>query len=219
MSRLTRTSMQKIHNTLEDSYFTSGCFTLAYPDTGDNYIDIRYLDRNDIYFTWATNNWATYSPGEILEVTQVSVNFDGCIAHIKTWLSSIRNELRAMHSPIFKELDEMRHAFNNAINDKIDDPNSLLSKEEISHLKEALDSLYKQFETLQKDNVITKEELSKIKSALQELKKDTEDLPKKPWYRAAGNTILKFSANLISSPAGQKIIEEGTRKLLEPPSK
>jgi hypothetical protein len=210
--------MQKIHKILEDSYFTVGCFSVTYPDTGDYYIDIRYLDRNDIYFNWATNSYATYSPGEVLEVTQIAVNFDNCMRQITTWLSCIRNELRAIHSPIFRELDEMRQAFNNAINDKIDDPNSLLSKEEIDHLKQALDGLYKQFESLQQDNVITKEELSKIKSALQELQKDTESLPKKPWFRAAGNTILKFGTNLMSSPAGQKIIEEGTRKLLEPPS-
>lgn len=104
------------------------------------------------------------------------------------------------------------------LDEKFADLDSTLSKEEIEHLKQSLDSLYVKFEELQQENAITKDELSKIKTALEELKIDTEKFPKKAWYRAAGNNIFKFTSKLMSSPVGQKIIEEGTRKLLEPPS-
>jgi chaperonin cofactor prefoldin len=217
MSRITRASIIKIHEALDNSYFTSASFNVVYPDSGDIFVRITFIDKEDYYFNYLPSaNTVKYSPGPLLSVTSVGgVGFDTFIAHISSWINYIRSELLAINNYIFKELNELQDSFNKAINDTFVDVTSVFSREEIDHLKRSLDALSDKFQALSDDNTITKDELSKIKTTLEGLKADAENFPKKSWYRTVGNTIFKFTGKFMSSPAGQKIIEEGTMKLLE----
>ena len=221
MSRLTRTSMMTINKILEDSYCTSACFDVQYPDNGDNYIIITFVDYPGYYFHYMpdSNNAVEYCPGQYFDTVYLkNIDFSQCVEQIKIWIDSIRSELSTAHIRMSKEHNELQNEFNKAINDLFITSESVFSKDEIEHLKKILDDLYEKFESLRTDNTMTEDELSKIKTVLEGLKGDTEKFPKKSWFRAAGNNIFKFTGKFMSSPVGQKIIEEGTQKLLKPPT-
>lgn len=101
--------MMKIYEVLEDSYFTSSCFNIAYPDTGDIYFIITYLDNKKYRFQFNKNNQVEYAPGQLYSSNTVqTANFDICLDQIKLWVKLIRDEITVSNAHIFKEINELQ---------------------------------------------------------------------------------------------------------------
>ncbi|MDD2541937.1 MAG: hypothetical protein PHH28_12965 [Desulfuromonadaceae bacterium] len=222
MALLTRRSITRISDVLDKSCFTSAAFELVTPDAGDYLASIKFFDRPDYEFNIRSVNsgfTVQYMPGNVVNSVYVKQDtFDICLTSLHEWTNNIKAELLSSN-PLFNEFEELKKTLNDAIDQKYSTSYESFTKEELNTLKNDFELLNSRFSELHEKSVITDQELTKIKKTMDELLAEANSFPKKVWYRTYGNNMLKLLTNTISSPTGQKILEEGARKLLDiPPS-
>ena len=158
-----------------------------------------------------------YSPGSFkLQFEYTFDDFNDIFSQLSAWCQNIQNELIA-YSPVYIQLEKFKKEFNEKIESCFEDTNLRFSAEEVEYLKAKLDELTDQISEIHRRNELTEDELNSIKKSLDALKESTENIPKKTWYRAAGNKLGNIVSQFFSSKAGQKLLEEGTEKLLNLP--
>ena len=130
------------------------------------------------------------------------------------WSVNIRNELIAS-SPVYIEFQQFKEKLNEEIDNRFANTTECFTREEIDDLKATLEELGCRMEELYSRNELTEQELATVKETLDLLKEDTQTLPKRSWYRVAGNKLANMMSRFVTSKPGQKLLEEGTRKLIE----
>jgi hypothetical protein len=219
MPQITNTRIKQVIEALDKSYFTVASFSVNFPDQGNKLVVISFLDNEKFIFNLSVNYQdvftANYTLGDVKTTTQVEFeDFDKGFSFIKTWAENIKDELIASN-PFYDELQNLKDEFNEKLNQHIKDPKQHFSKQETEELNAKLDDLEKKFEQLKEEQVITTQELRAAQKTLEELKNDLTQLPKKTWYRTAGNKIIEIAAKAIKSEQGRKLLEKVSEKLLD----
>ena len=78
MNQLTNHTMQRVIKALDEAYFTAGRFDLSFPYSGDTYLDARFVDNHDFFFTItkATDQYdrpsfaVEYTPGAVTSIQE-----------------------------------------------------------------------------------------------------------------------------------------------------
>jgi hypothetical protein len=217
--RLSNHAIRRILETLDDTDFTAGAFRTEFPESGTTHAEIYFVD-GDFHFLLGVSEdkpepyVVQYIPGEVLRTARHSFSgFAPCIGEIRKWANNIRHELIAAH-PLYSEFEELKKAVNETVDRKFKDATETFSSEELADLQAKLDELFGKFQELADSSAITAEELASLKETVDALKRDAAHFPKKTWYRAAGNGLLKLLSSIVKSKPAQKILEQGTRKLL-----
>lgn len=224
MSKLTRSAMKRVISALEQSHFTSAGFAVDFPDGGEQYVVITFLDDDSFFFKIGSDeeNYrgkfkVSYVPGTVIIASEYSTSdFDQCVKSIDKWSQNVREEIVSAH-PLFSEFEELRESVRRTIDERFEDETATFDPEEIEKLQHDLDDLAGKFQLLQDKSAITAEELNAIKRTVEELKSDAHHFPKKVWYRTAGNNFVKLIGSILDSKSGQKLLQEGTRNLLDLP--
>lgn len=220
--QLTTHSTERIVGLLDEGYFSAAAFDISFPEEDKRYADIRFKDNRQFFFAIKKTRYGgefdvSYSLGPVtMFVKTQEKNFGECCGHLSKWSECIRNELIAS-SPVYIQFEKFKQGLNDEIERRFTDGSERFSTDDVAELKAKIDELTGKMEELHRRNELTEGELDAIKKSLDALKGDAESIPKKTWYRAAGNKIASLMSRFISSKAGQNLLEEGTKKLLELP--
>lgn len=223
MPQITNHNIRELMQTLDESQFTASCFRITFPNEGKTLFKAEFLDNNNFFFAFERNlqrdsdyNFVSvFRPGSILSTEREEMDslYD-CQNHLRNWTGYIKKELIASN-PLYDEFKAFRDSINEQINKHFKDLNGYFEKEEVNSLKASLDALSKNLEELHKKNEIAEKEMVAIRSELVNLKGSLEEFPKKVWYRTAANKIGNLMSRVIMSKTGQKMLEEGTKQLIE----
>lgn len=220
MALLTRLSVKRIMDQLDESCFTNAAFEVETPNSGDNLAHIRFCDRPEYQFSIHTGYEGfnvIYIPGNVYStVNQSQKTFDDCLKSLKNWTNNIRSELLTVN-PLYNEFEEFKKLLNDTIEEKYKTSYEAFSPEEFNNLKTSFDDLNRKLEDLHFKATLTEKELEEIKKTMGELLNDAEKFPKKVWYRAFGNNMVKLITKTLGTSAGQKLLEDGARRLLDLP--
>ncbi len=217
---LTKSTIKRLLDALEDSYFTTAGFSIEFPEEGEIYALIKFRDNPEYLFRFSHKNYThsytvSYQPGTILKSTVYSTDkLSEVLKSVGVWTESIKEELRTLN-PFFDEMKDLRKEFNEKLDAAIEDGKSQFTKEELDALKDKFDDLNEKFTELHIKNEVTEEELEKVKRTLDELTQDAKSFPKKVWYRTAGAKFIKLTSKVLSSKQGQTLLDHGADKLIE----
>ena len=88
------------------------------------------------------------------------------------------------------------------------------NEEELFDIQEKFQRMEQEFSALKERQEITEEQFEMLLSTIAELNREAPNLPKKTWYRSAGQKMITVSEKVLGSKAGQGVIGDGVRKLL-----
>ncbi|EEF57715.1 hypothetical protein [Pedosphaera parvula] len=213
---ITKTALRKIYDSLDASFFSAASFRIDTPQK-EVFARIHYLDNDSYYFLFYEkdgNMSVQFSPGELKNVhTERIHGLDGCIDKISDWCVYIQRELKT-GNPFYDELEKVKAEFAEKLNNHFSDATAHFSSEEAAQLHSRFDELLQKFGELKKQNGINEEELRKVKETVATLQRAIEEVPKKTWYRSAGNKLMDLSKKFLQSKQGQQLIANVGEKLL-----
>lgn len=218
MAKITTAAQKRIITALNQSAFTAASFAVIVPDDGPNLAVIEFVDNMRYSFEIRPHGRSfevRYSPGEVLSTdTMEATTFDNVLLCLAYWCEQIQKELKATRS-FESDLEQIKREFNNKLNAFMPDSFVHLDDKEKSVLMRKLEDLWDGFDGLRGQNLITVGELNVVHSTLKDLSASLVELPKRTWYRSAGNKLLELAGNSVVSPAGQKLIAHVGEKLLQ----
>jgi len=220
MALLTRLSVKRILDQLDESCFTNAAFELETPNSGETLAHVNFCDRPEYEF-YIKNTYKGFSvnfvPGNVYSTVNQSVEtFDECLSSLKSWTNNIRAELLTVN-PLYNEFEELKKLLNDTIEDKYKTSYEAFSPEEFDKLKSSFEDLNGRLDDLHFKAALTEKELEEIKKTMNGLLKDAEKFPKKVWYRAVANNMVKLLTKTLGTSAGRKLLEDGARRLLDLP--
>lgn len=223
---LNNSTKRTVYNALDDSPFGSASFECLFQEaeTVGPILTIKFRDNNEFQFkiTDAKDEYGRnlyqfyYSPAKFTKSSYVNDEFNKFSDFILKWCSYIKNELIASN-PVYEDFEKFKQEINSKIEEYSNDPLCRFDDEEKKNLKSKLDELQNKFEELKRNHEITDNELSKVKAVVSSLTENLKDFPKKTWFRSAASKMYDMSATLMTSQAGQKILEQSANKLLNSP--
>jgi len=217
MPQITNHNIKKMQKALDETYFTAASFNANFPDAGNTFAQIRFIDNTNYVFTFSeyrSQYKVEYTPASVKWTSTFATNdFDDVIKSLGKWAENIRNEIIAS-TPFYQEFENLKEVLNKTIDERFANSAETFTREEIEALRVQLNLLTEQFEALHNKHAITEKELAKIKETVENLKEDVKHFPKKSWYRSASQTLLNLASKIASSKVSQEMLEAGARKLL-----
>jgi hypothetical protein len=136
--------------------------------------------------------------------------FPGSIIRIKNWVQRIMEELTNGGEDTSKIFEKIRSNLSKK-SEELPHPNDPFDEEMATDWQRILDSVVKQFEELKKENKIQQTDLTVLKKEVKELKESIKSVPKKIWFKAAGNRILSTMEKIADSKLAQSLIESSIK--------
>jgi len=224
--------MKSIYDALDNKIFSVDDFVVEFPKSGSVLAKIKFAHHNGYYFNIAEVQkvrgvaaMAALSSGVEIPATiecpgdykRVEENrfesFDSCIVRIQRWCENIRSDLKTK-MPVYKDLDELKHQFEQHINEHIRNPDEEISDSEVQKINEKFDALYAEFVKLSEEHKITQAMLEEIKKDFDIIKGNATQYSKGMWANLAKNRIVQVIKKIAGSPEGRKLMFEGAKRLL-----
>jgi hypothetical protein len=238
MPKLTRSRLAQVEEVLDASLFTSAAFDVESTDTNDDVVLIRYRDDKKFvarlfYAQRAARSheermlsmmggrervlWFEFCPGGFVEVErEEGVSFDRFLAEVRSWTDRLRSEIILVDT-FQRQFREFQKELNRKLEEHFADATAHFTEDEKTEVFDRLRDFQERIEELEKTKQATEAQLEQLKQVIADLSRAATSLPKKAWYRTACSKLFEVGSKIVSSKAGQKVIETTIDRLLEAP--
>jgi DNA repair exonuclease SbcCD ATPase subunit len=235
MAKLTRSRLAQISEVLDKSLFTSAAFTIDSDE--ESLVIIKYRDNPKyyarLYYARPKSKdtiealtlghaaepvlWAEVCPGGFVEEEEYDdISFDHFLAELGEWTARLRSEIVLVDT-----FEKQFSAFQKELNQKLErhfkDANAHFSEEERDEIDRRLRELETKIEELKESNQATEAQVRELRQVISDLSQAAHTLPKKAWLRTACSKFFNLSQKVLSSKAGQKVIEALIDRMLTGP--
>lgn len=207
----------RIWSAIERSPFTPADFDVDVSG-GESLLSVVFRHA-PAYSIVVNENWkgevsALVSPGEYKkQETIFPAELQKIPEYVTAWARNVRDELRST-VPVYSELDALKEALEQHINEHIENPNEPFTEEEADDLRAKLDILMQRFQEMQERSELTEQELNRLNREIASIKENLPSYPKAVWYKTAANRILTSVNKVATSKESRQVLAQAAQKLL-----
>ena len=236
MSNLKNSVIAQVLDYLEYGDFCTEDFDVKFPDSGDKLAKIVFKSMPQYSFildeTLSGGTMATMllitgqsngkkvirtieEPGGYKN-TEITIHdgIDSAVQRVSSWVRNIREDIINSRALIRATIDDLTDAFQESMDESIDEPESYFDENEKDELTKKLDELQARVSDIESQLDISPEETAKIQKVIEKSKSNLKVYPKGVWYKTTGTKIIKVMTGILKTSEGRKFIADMTKKLL-----